>query len=41
LGLSGVVAAQTKEFFTSDEYYLKDIADKQAQKNKEEKVISP
>lgn len=25
LGLSGVVAQQTKEFFTSDDYYLKDI----------------
>jgi AGCS family alanine or glycine:cation symporter len=25
LGLTGVVAKQTKEFFTSEEYYLKDI----------------
>lgn len=34
LGLSGVVAAQTKEFFTSDQYYLKDIADKNIKKAK-------
>ncbi|MBP1924530.1 Na+/alanine symporter [Sedimentibacter acidaminivorans] len=25
IGLSGVVVAKTKEFFTSEEYYLKDI----------------
>lgn len=29
LGLSGVIAAQTKEFFTSEDYYLKDLKEKQ------------
>ncbi len=32
LGLSGVVAAKTKEFFTSEEYYLKDVAAKRLKK---------
>jgi len=32
LGLSGVVAAKTKEFFTSDDYYLKDIREKKRKK---------
>jgi AGCS family alanine or glycine:cation symporter len=27
LGLSGVVAEKTKEFFSSEKYYLKDIQD--------------
>ncbi|MEK6264749.1 MAG: sodium:alanine symporter family protein [Clostridium sp.] len=31
--LSGVVASQTKEFFTSDEFYLKDIAVNKKNKN--------
>lgn len=34
LGLSGVIAAQTKEFFTSEEYYLKDISAKQSSADK-------
>jgi AGCS family alanine or glycine:cation symporter len=25
LGLSGVIAAKTREFFTGEEYYLKDV----------------
>ena len=33
LGLSGVVAAKTKEYFTSDEFYLKDIAKKNTNLN--------
>ena len=33
LGLSGIVAAKTKEFFTGDEFYLKDIAKKNTNLN--------
>jgi AGCS family alanine or glycine:cation symporter len=34
LGLSGVIAAKTKEYFTSEEYYLKDIQDNRKKLNK-------
>ena len=34
LGLSGVIAAKTSEYFTSEEYYLKDIRDYRKKMNK-------
>ena len=36
LGLSGVIAAKTKEFFTSEEYYLKDI---RKEKNQQKEMV--
>ncbi len=40
LGLSGIVAAKTKEFFTSEEYYLKDLRDAKINKETKKKKVS-